>query len=152
MALLRHGLAKTCYSNGKTDHTGEFMTTADRNTASPQARFEDAWEQYRSAIDRLEAGDVRDACGKAWNATRAAAEAAVLAHNGNTTTTTHISSHFRRLARDNGYNDLPAKYSERAQFLHIDGSYYGAIFDDHILELIRETDGLIRQAEELAGA
>ena len=127
------------------------MTAADRDTTGSQARFEDAWEQYRSAIDRLAAGDARDACGKAWNATRAAAEAAVLAHNGDTTTTTHISSNFRRLSRANGYNDLPARYSERAQYLHIEGCYYGIVYDDHILELIRETDSLIRQAEHLAG-
>ena len=127
------------------------MTAADRDTTGSQARFEDAWEQYRSAIDRLAAGDARDACGKAWNATRAAAEAAVLAHNGDTTTTTHISSNFRRLSRANGY-DLPARYSERAQYLHIEGCYYGIVYDDHILELIRETDSLIRQAEHLAEA
>ena len=127
------------------------MTAADRDTTGSQARFEDAWEQYRSAIDRLAAGDARDACGKAWNATRAAAEAAVLAHNGDTTTTTHISSNFRRLSRANGYTDLPARYSERAQYLHIEGCYYGIVYDDHILELIRETDSLIRQAEHLAG-
>jgi HEPN domain-containing protein len=128
------------------------MTAADRDTTGSQARFEDAWEQYRSAIDRLAAGDARDACGKAWNATRAAAEAAVLAHNGDTTTTTHISSNFRRLSRANGYTDLPARYSERAQYLHIEGCYYGIVYDDHILELIRETDSLIRQAEHLAEA
>ena len=128
------------------------MTAADRDTTGSQARFEDAWEQYRSAIDRLVAGDARDACGKAWNATRAAAEAAVLAHNGDTTTTTHISSNFRRLSRANGYTDLPARYSERAQYLHIEGCYYGIVYDDHILELIRETDSLIRQAEHLAEA
>ena len=93
---------------------------------------------------------MRDACGKAWNATRAAAEAAVLAHNGGTPTTTQISSGFRRLSRANGCADLPARYSERAQFLHIDGSYYGFVEDDHILELIRETEYLIRQAEQLA--
>ena len=128
------------------------MTAANRDAADSQARFEDAWEQYRSAIDRLEAGDVRDACGKAWNATRAAAEGAVLAHNGDTATTTHISSNFRRLSRANGYADLPAGYSQRAQYLHIEGCYYGIVYDDHIVELIRETDSLIRQAEQLAGA
>lgn len=128
------------------------MATANHETTNSQARFDDAWEQYRSAIDRLEAGDFRDACGKAWNATRAAAEAAVLAHNGNTSTTTQISTGFRRLSRANGFADLPAKYSERAQFLHIDGCYYGMVYDDHILELIRETDSLIRQAEQLADA
>ena len=128
------------------------MTTADHDTTESQARFDDAWEQYRSALDRLEAGDVRDACGKAWNATRAAAEAAVLAHNGSTANTIHISSNFRRLSRANGYTDLPARYSERAQYLHIEGCYYGIVYDDHILELIRETDSLIRDAERLAQA
>ena len=126
------------------------MAAANSGAVGYRERFEDAWEQYRSAIDRLEAGDVRDACGKAWNATRAAAEAAVLAHNGDTATTAQISTGFRRLSRANGFTDLPARYSERAQFLHIDGCYYGAVFDDHILELIRETEDLIRQAEQLA--
>ena len=126
------------------------MSTTNGEVADYRARFEDAWEQYHSAIERLEAGDVRDACGKAWNATSAAAEAAVLAHNGGAATTTQISSSFRRLSRANGYADLPARYSERAQFLHIDGCYYGFVDDDHILELIRETEFLIRQAEQLA--
>ena len=70
------------------------MSTAGRETTNSQARFDDAWEQYRTAIDRLEAGDIRDACGKAWNATRAAAEAAVLAHHGSTATTNHIAAGF----------------------------------------------------------
>jgi len=126
------------------------MTDADRDPAGPQARFDDAWEQYRAALERLEAGDVRDACGKAWNATRAAAEAAVLAHHGNTATTNHISNSFRRLSRANGYADLPAQYSERAQYLHIGGCYYGFVDDEHIPELIRETGGLIRQAQRLS--
>ena len=126
------------------------MTANNPDASTYQGRFEDAWEQYHSAIDRLEAGDVRDACGKAWNATRAAAEAAVLAHNGDTATTTQISTGFRRLSRANGFLELPARYSEWAQFLHIDGCYYGAVYDDHILELIRETEDLIRQAEDLA--
>ncbi len=76
----------------------------------------------------------------------------MLAHGGDTTTTTHISSNFRRLSRANGYTDLPARYSERAQYLHIEGYYYGIVYDDYILELIRETDSLIRRAERLAEA
>ena len=59
---------------------------------SVRALLDDAWDQYHSAVERLEAGDIRDACGKAWNATRAASEAAVLAHQGNTSTTINISS------------------------------------------------------------
>ena len=128
------------------------MSTANHETTNSQARFDDAWEQYRSAIDRLEAGDIRDACGKAWNATRSAAEAVVIAHNGSTATTNHIAAGFRRLSRANGFAELPAKYSERAQYLHIGGCYYGFVDDDQIPELIRETDSLIRQAEQLADA
>ena len=41
--------------------------TNDLQTAA-EAACTDAWEQYNSAIERFEAGDVRDACGKAWNA------------------------------------------------------------------------------------
>ena len=78
------------------------MSSTEHSRQNAHARFDDAWEQYRSALETLEAGDVRDACGKAWNATRAAAEAAVLAHNGGTATTTQISSGFRRLSRANG--------------------------------------------------
>ena len=128
------------------------MSTANHETTNSQARFDDAWEQYRAAIDQLEAGDIRDACGKAWNATRAAAEGAVLAHNGATATTNHIANSFRRLSRSYGFTELPSKYSERAQYLHIGGCYYGFVDDDQIPELIRETDSLIRQAEQLAGA
>ena len=126
------------------------MTTADSDAAGYKARFDDAWEQYRSAIERLDAGDVRDACGKAWNATRAAAEAAVLAHNGDTATTNHISNSFRQLSRANGFLELPGKYSERAQYLHVNACYYGFIDEDHIPQLVRETEDLIRQAEDLA--
>ena len=126
------------------------MSNADRAAINVQGRFDDAWEQYRSAIDRLEAGDVRDACGKAWNATCAAAEAAVLALGGDAATTNHISNSFRRLARANGYPGLPDMYSSRAEFLHINGCYYGFVDDDHVPELIRETADLIRQAEQLA--
>ena len=126
------------------------MTSANSDAVAYRARFDDAWEQYRSAIDRLEAGDVRDACGKAWNATRAAAEAAVLAHNGDTATTNHISNSFRRLSWANGFTELPGKYSERAQYLHVNGCYYGFVDDDQIPEMIRETAELIRQAEQLA--
>ena len=126
------------------------MTIANSDAADYKARFDDAWGQYRSAIDRLDAGDVRDACGKAWNATRAAAEGAVIAHNGDTATTNHISNSFRRLSWANGFPELPGKYSERAQFLHVNGCYYGFLDDEHIPLLIRETEDLIRQAELLA--
>ena len=118
--------------------------------ASVQALLDDAWEQYRSALERLNAGDVRDACGKAWNATRAASEAAVLAHSGNTATTINISSGLRSLARQYGIPNLSAGYAQRAQYLHNDACYYGACDNDDIPDLIYGTEEFIRAAQELA--
>ena len=115
-----------------------------------RALLEDAWEQYRSAIERLEAGDVRDACGKAWKATRASSEAAVLAHSGSTATTINISNGLRRLARRYDLPNLSAPYAQRAQYLHIEACYYGACDNDDIPDLIHGTSDYIRAAEELA--
>ena len=118
--------------------------------ASVQALLDDAWEQYPSALERLNAGDVRDACGKAWNATRAASEAAVLAHSGNTATTINISSGLRSLARQYGIPSLSAGYAQRAQYLHNDACYYGACDNDDMPDLIYSTEEFIRAAQELA--
>ena len=117
---------------------------------SVQALLDDAWEQYRSALERLEAGDVRDACGKAWNATRAASEAAVLAHRGNTATTINIASGLRSLARQYNLPKLSAGYAQRAQYLHNDACYYGACDNEDIPDLIYGTADYIRAAQELA--
>ena len=123
---------------------------ADSSWVTVQALLDDAWEQYRSALERLNAGDVRDACGKAWNATRAASEAAVLAHSGNTATTINISSGLRSLARQYGIPNLSAGYAQRAQYLHNDACYYGACDNDDIPDLIYGTEEFIRAAQELA--
>ena len=117
---------------------------------SVQALLDDAWEQYSSAVERLNAGDVRDACGKAWNATRAASEAAVLAHRGDTATTINISSGLRSLARQHGLPSLSAGYAQRAQYLHIEACYYGACDNDDIPDLIYGTAEFIRAAQDLA--
>ena len=123
---------------------------ADPSRATVETLLDDAWEQYRSALERLNAGDVRDACGKAWNATRAASEAAVLAHSGNTATTINISSGLRSLARQYGIPSLSAGYAQRVQYLHNDACYYGACDNDDIPDLIYGTEEFIRAAQELA--
>ena len=122
----------------------------DPTESSVKALLDDAWEQYRSAVERLDAGDVRDACGKAWNATRAASEAAVLAHQGNTATTINISSGLRFLARKYDRPNISAGYAQRAQYLHNDACYYGACDNDDIPDLIQGTADYIRAAQELA--
>ena len=126
--------------------TNNTQTAAD-------AAFSDAWEQYNSAIERFEAGDVRDACGKAWNATRSATKAAALAHGENPPTTNHISGWIRRMGRERAeFSQLPLMYSERAQFLHQQGCYDGYIDEPDIPDLIYGTADYIRQAQRLASA
>ena len=126
--------------------------TSDLKTAS-DAAFSDAWEQYDSALERLGAGDVRDACGKAWNATRAATRAAALAHGEDPQSTNHISGWIRRVGRNRlGFETMPSMYSERARFLHQEGCYDGFIDNDDIPDLIHGTADYIRQAERLASS
>ena len=126
--------------------------TSDLKSAA-DAAFSDAWQQYDSALERLDAGDIRDACGKAWNATRAATRAAALARGENPQTTNHIASWIRRMGREKaGFEIMPRLYSERAQFLHQQACYDGHIDDPDIPDLIYGTADYIRQAERLASS
>ncbi len=117
------------------------------------AAFSDAWEQHNSAIERFEAGDIRDACGKAWNATRAATRATALAHGEDPQNTNHISSWIRRMGRDKaGFELMPLMFGARARFLHQQACYDGHIDDPDIPDLIYTTADYIRQAEHLASS
>ena len=119
--------------------------------AASAAAFEDAWGQYHSAVERLNAGDVRDACGKAWNATRAATRAAALAHGEDPQNTNQISSWIRRMGREMAeFEIMPYMYSARAQFLHQQACYDGHIDDPDIPDLIRDTADYIGQAQRMA--
>ena len=126
--------------------------TSDLRSAS-HAAFRDAWEQYDSALTRLDAGDVRDACGKAWNATRAATQAAALAHGEDPQNTNQISSWIRRVGRESAEFGLtPLKFGARARFLHQQACYDGNIDDPDIPDLIRDTADYIRQAQRMASS
>ncbi len=115
------------------------------------AAFEDAWHQYESALERLEAGDIRDACGKAWIATRAATRAAALAHGEDPQNTNQISSWIRRVGREtSGFELVPIMFGARARFLHQQVCYDGHIDDPDIPDMIHDTADYIRQAERLA--
>jgi len=120
-------------------------------TAAADAAFTDAWDQYNSAIERFEAGDVRDACGKAWNATRGATRAAALAHGEDPQNTNHISSWIRRMGRETaGFELMPLMFGARARFLHQQACYDGHIDDPDIPDLIYGTADYIHQAQLLA--
>ena len=126
--------------------------TSDLKSAA-DAAFSDAWEQYDSALERFDAGDVRDACGKAWNATRAATRAAALAHGEDPQNTNQTSSWIRRMGRlREGFEMMPLMYSARVQFLHQQACYDGHIDDSDIPDLIYGTADYIRQAERLASS
>ena len=124
--------------------TNNTMTAAD-------AAFNDAWDQYDSAIERLDAGDIQDASGKAWNATRAATRGAALAHGEDPQNTNHVSSWIRRAGRKTaGFEIMPKLYAERVRFLHQEACYDGHTDNEDIPDLIRETAEYIRQAQQLA--
>lgn len=127
------------------------MTTAsDRSTA--QELFRDAWQQYESAEERLSAGDVRDACGKAWNATRSATRAAGLAHGAEVNTSSQISGWIRRIGVEMPeFHFLAREFGYRARYLHQEVCYDGRIENPDIPVMIHQTADFIRQAEALAG-
>ena len=93
----------------------EITMSSDLKSAA-DAAFGDAWQQYDSALERLDAGDVRDACGKAWNATRAATRAAALAYGEDPQSANHISGWIRRVGRTGRDSRLchPCTASERS--------------------------------------
>ena len=123
----------------------------NNTSADADAAFGDAWAQYHSAVERLNAGDVRDACGKAWNATRAATREAALAHGEDPQTTNHISAWIRRIGRGSeDFAGMPNMYGIRARFLHQEACYDGFIDNEDIPDLIHGTADYIRQAEQLA--
>ena len=117
--------------------------------------FDDARAQHRSALERLEAGDIRDAAEKAWCATKRATDALLLARTGiEPESSTETSSRLRQLS---GNDDrisrlsLVSRYYTRQGHLHGDCFYCGLCEPLGDTERrIRETADYIRDAEDLA--
>ena len=102
------------------------------------------------AVERLAAGDIRDAAEKAWRATKRATDALILARTGEKPgTTARTSNGLDRLAgRDVGVNPLVGRYWSRIGQLH--GScFYDGNCNDQTERRIRETAGYIEDAERL---
>lgn len=127
------------------------MTTASDQPATTQELFNDAWQQYESAEERLAAGDIPDACGKAWNATRSATRAAGLAHGADVNTSSQISGWIRRIGVEiPEFHPLAREFGYRARYLHQEVCYDGRIDNSDIPVMIHETADFIRQAQRLA--
>ena len=126
------------------------MLTTDRVPAI----FADARAVHADALRLLEVGDIRDAAGKAWCATKLATNALILARTG---LETQISSDTPRglasLATDDqAILPLFTHYHVRQGHLYGDCFRLGVCKPaDEIERRIRETADYISDAERLAG-
>ena len=114
--------------------------------------FADARSLHVSALERLDAGDIRDAAEKAWCATKRATDALILARTGNVpSTTSQTSGGIRALGQQgDALASLRVRFGNVAHYLHSD-----CFYDDHcepedfVADLIRSTFDYVRDAENL---
>ena len=117
--------------------------------------FDDAVAQHHAALERLAAGDIRDAAEKAWCATKRATDALILARTGREPeSSTETSTGLRQLsgndARIRSFS-LVSRYYTRQGHLHGDCFYCGLCEPiDDTERRITETSEYIRDAEQLA--
>ena len=113
--------------------------------------FDDARTMHLSALERLAAGDIRDAADKAWCATKRATDALILARTGEEpVTTARTTNELDRLSgRDGNIKTLVGRYYSRISQLH-GACFYDGIRNDQTERRIRETAIYIEDAERLA--
>ena len=127
------------------------MTTAATDATSV---FADARRMHESALERMAAGDIRDAAETAWCAAKRATDALILARTGEEPRrSTDTGAGLREIARrDAGARSLRARYYERQGALHGECFYIGLCEPLEETELlIRETADYIEDAWQLAG-
>ena len=127
------------------------MTTA----ADPTPIFADAQFMLAAALERMDAGDIRNASEKAWCAAERAIDALILARCGGLPPESADTTRaLLRLAKDNPeLAGLRDRYAERRLILYSDCFYTGFCEPvDAIEELIRQTADFIRDAQSLAQA
>ena len=118
------------------------------------AIFADARTIHGEALERLQAGDIRDAAEKAWCATKRATDALILARTGEEPRTSGQTTRGIRLLRreDQIFRPIEARYNTRAHILHGECFYDGNCEPEDILaQDIRETVQYINDAEALTG-
>ena len=113
--------------------------------------FDDARAQHHAALERLEAGDIRDAAEKAWCATKRATDALLLARTGEDPSTIVLTSdRLDALVRqDEGVKSLVGRFYSRLSQLH-DSCFCVGVCNPETERRIRETSDYIRDAESLA--
>ena len=127
------------------------MTTTE---ASPAHIFADARRMHNAALERMAAGDIRDAAEKAWCATLRATEALVLERTGQEPGKSPDAS--RRLSEmadaTPSLENMEMQYFRRQARLHGECFYHDVCPMPGTERLIRETISFIRGAEALAEA
>ena len=125
------------------------MTTIEANA---ERIFADARLMRDAALERMAAGDIRDAAEKAWCATVRATEALVLARTGQEPgTSTMAGRRLRSLSvRDPAALDLRRTFFDRQVALHGECFYHDYYVSEEIVPLVSETSDYIRDAERLA--
>ena len=108
----------------------------------------DARRMQEAALERLEAGDVRDAAEKSWCATKRATDALILARTGDEpVTTARTSDGADELERVDP--SLTGRYYSRLSTLHGSCFYDGRCSSPHVERRIRETGLYIEDVERL---
>ena len=126
------------------------MTTLEANS---ETIFADAQHMHEAALERMAAGDYRDAAEKAWCATLRATDALILARTGELPARSPATTRaLRAMAMsDPRADDLLKRYFTNQGALHGDCFYTGLCEPiDHTERLIRETADYIQDAESLA--
>ena len=122
-------------------------------TARVTEIFADARAMHSSALERLAAGDIRDAADKAWCATKRACDGLILARTGEEPETSPMTTRgMQRLAsQDSRVRRLMPRYYTRMGQLH-GACFYLGFCDpvDDTERRIRETTDYIDDAEALA--
>ena len=113
----------------------------------------DARQVQSQAIERLDAGDLRDAAEKAWCAAKRATDALILALTGEepptTAATTDLLDNLCRVTSQ--IEILQGRYYSRIYHLH-GMCFYSGYCNDQTERRIRETVAYIDDAENLAAA
>ncbi len=126
------------------------MTTVETDAAGI---FADARQMHEAALERLAAGDIRDAAEKAWCATLRAVEGLVLARTGQEPDKSPDAS--RRLASmsddDPQVAELRLRYLDRQDYLHGDCFYHALCRRPGTDNRIHQTADFIADARRLAG-
>ena len=115
--------------------------------------FADARAIYQAAIERLEAGDLRDAAEKAWCATKRATDALLLARTGEEPQSAGQARRglLRLSNQDEVFAQLHGNYQIRSAVLHVACFYDNPCEPEaSVIELIRTTADYIREATRLA--